>query len=233
MNRRRNSSGRWRLGVGHYGLRHSRNPAGPPVEFAGDPSSKIMDFISSMQGTAPDAMAGWKGRRRDRTWRSGLSRHRRRCHDSSRDRRRSSRNLHAGVCATLRRNVDRRPNQRHRPAEFERAGRSRMLCVARSSALCGAVPVIRSAERCVYGAYCSSCHGATATAEAGQFHRGRLVSRAGERPNLRTTVIAGRPEWALPIGAATCPASRCRRGCLRCRGLACRAAATRPALFEH
>jgi cytochrome c oxidase cbb3-type subunit III len=35
----------------------------------------------------------------------------------------------------------------------------------------------------------------------------RLVSDQG----LRTTVIVGRPEWALPIGAATCPASRCRR----------------------
>ncbi len=57
---------------------------------------------------------GWKGRRCDRTWKPDLSRHRRRCDDSSRNRRRRSRNLHAGVCAALRRNVDRRPDQRHR-----------------------------------------------------------------------------------------------------------------------
>ena len=51
----------------------------------------------------------------------------------------------------------------------------------------------------VYATYCSSCHGPDGRGGSeGQLHRGRLVSRSGERSGLRTTVIVGRPELGAP-----------------------------------
>ena len=65
----------------------------------------------------------------------------------------------------------------------------------------------------VYGTYCSSCHGADGhgSKRASSIVDGSYLALVSDQ-NLRTTVIVGTAAiWALPIGAATCPASRCRR----------------------
>ena len=126
------------------------------------------------------------------------------------------------------RNVNRRPDSTSSSLEFEPAGRSRMLCD-------GANPPPYAAQgpgdpkhgAAVYGVYCSSCHGADGRGgkRASSIVDASYLALVSDQ-NLRTTVIVG----TARIGRSRLAWRRARQadvagGCLRCRGLACRAAA--------
>ena len=112
---------------------------------------------------------------------------------------RSSRNPHAGVCAKRRRNADRRPDRCHRQRNSI-LGEARCSARRRFSALCGAGSrrsEARSGRLWRLTARPVTARTAAEASKASSIVDGSYLALVSDQ-NLRTTVIAGRPELGAP-----------------------------------
>ena len=161
--------------------------------------TELWTSISSMRETVPDAMVRMEraAPQLDLAIRfispSPTTRH------SPRNRRWSCRNLYAGVCATLGRNADRRPDRRHHPRNSNPLGETGRSARRHAPPYAAQGPGDPKRGADVYGTYCSSCHGADGHGgkRASSIVDGSYLALVSDQ-NLRTTVIVGRHELGAP-----------------------------------